>query len=393
MRVVSDAERRDRLGLRHALATPVADTVTAARSVVCLHATEPANVYLSAWARSGASRDGVERALYVDRSVVRQLAMRRTVFAFPADLIPAARGSASSRVAQQLLTRLAKEVVAAGHATDGEAWLRATCAAVLSEVRRGPATTMELRARIPALDLRIGTETGARWSRAVPVAPRLIGVLAADGSVVRGDNGAGWKTSRPRWTAVEDWLDPVPEALTDSEGYAALVSRWLLRFGPGTEDDIVWWLGATKAAVRRALGDVGALAVALEDGTPAYLHPDDTDEVVAPESWGALLPPLDPTTMGWKRRDFYLGAHRSQIFDRNGNGGQTAWWDGRIVGCWTQRPDGSVVVLPLEDLPPAATRVLDERAERLGEWLDGDVVKSLYAAPLARAWHRDGDDG
>ena len=94
------------------------------------------------------------------------------------------------------------------------------------------------------------------------------------------------------------------------------MSRWLLRFGPGTEADVVWWLGATKAAVRRALADVGAVEVRLEDGRPAWLHPDDADEVSAPEGWAALLPSLDPTTMGWKERDFYLGPHAEHIFDR-----------------------------------------------------------------------------
>src|SRR4029077_1165739 len=85
-RHVGDAERRARLGVRHALAEPVADTLAAARSVVCLHATERASVHLAAWARSAASVADVDRALYDDRSVVKQLAMRRTVFAFPREL-------------------------------------------------------------------------------------------------------------------------------------------------------------------------------------------------------------------------------------------------------------------------------------------------------------------
>lgn len=34
-----------------------------------------------------------------------------------------------------------------------------------------------------------------------------------------------------------------------------LVRRWLCAYGPGTEADLVWWLGATKTAVRRCLDD------------------------------------------------------------------------------------------------------------------------------------------
>src|SRR6478609_6560779 len=128
--------------------------------MTCLHATEPANVYLSAFARADVSRKEIDVALYDDRSVVRQLAMRRTVFAFPRDLVPAVLGSASARVAGQLAARLAKEVVANGLADDGEAWVRRTCDAVLAEVRREPATTMQLRERVPALALRLEMSPG-----------------------------------------------------------------------------------------------------------------------------------------------------------------------------------------------------------------------------------------
>ena len=93
VRHIDDDERRARLGLRHALAAPVPDTLAAARAMTCLHATEPASVHLATWARSGASRDEVDDALYLERSIVKQLAMRRTVFAFPRELLPAVWGS------------------------------------------------------------------------------------------------------------------------------------------------------------------------------------------------------------------------------------------------------------------------------------------------------------
>ena len=69
------------------------------------------------------------------------------------------------------------------------------------------------------------------------------------------------------------------------------------------------------------------------------------------EPWAALLPVLDPTVMGWKERDFYLGPHGPLLFDTNGNAGTTAWWDGRIVGCWAQDPDGVVRAEPARGRP------------------------------------------
>ena len=112
-------------------------------------------------------------------------------------------------------------------------------------------------------------------------------------------------------------------------------------FGPGTAADIKWWLGSTVAAVRRALADLGAVEVDL-DGQTGYLLPDDQEATDPIEPWAALLPPLDPTTMGWIERDWYLGPHKAQLFDTSGNAGPTAWWDGRIVGGWRQSDNGEV---------------------------------------------------
>ena len=386
---ISDAQRRARLARRHALAAPAGSVEAATAAMTCLHATEPASVHLAAFARSGAAIEEVDRALYDDRTVVKQLAMRRTVFAFPRDLLPAVWGSAAARVAAQQRARLARDVEKAGIAADGPRWVEGTTSAVLALLHeRGPMTTVELRGLMPELDSRIVVSPGQPYGGEFPVAPRVLTTLAASGAVVRGSNEGGWKTSRPRWTPTADWVEVGPP-LTEEEGYATLVRSWLHTFGPGTEDDLVWWLGATKAAVRRALGDVEAVEVRLDHAT-GWLLPDDlpgssadsADEPVEP--WAALLPALDPTTMGWKDRSFFLGDHAERLFDANGNAGPTAWWDGRIVGGWTQRGDGTVVVVPAEPLDRAATRAFEATADRLTAWLDGDVVKSIYQSPLVR---------
>jgi hypothetical protein len=384
VRHIDDDERRARLAIRHGLAAPVADTPAAARAMTCLHATEPASVHLAAWARSGASRAEVDAALYVDRSVVKQLAMRRTVFAFPRDLLPAVWGSASARVAGQQVRRLAAEMETAGVTDDGAAWteehLELTRRLIETE---GPLSTAEVRARLPALDARVTRGKGT-YQADVAIAAGVIVALAASGAIVRGENDGGWKTSRPRWTATAAWLGGRPDPLPEPEGYAALVAAWLRSFGPGTEADLVWWLGSTKAAVRRALADVDAVEVSLDGDASGWVLRDDLDAPPDPGPWAALLPALDPTTMGWKDRAFHLGEHVDKIFDRNGNGGPTAWWNGRIVGVWCQRDDGSVDVVLAEQVPAGARRALDAKAAELTAWLDGDVVRSIYLSPLAR---------
>jgi hypothetical protein len=380
---ITDEQRRTRLVRRHGLAEPFPSVEAATEAMTCLHATEPASVHLAAFARSRATRGQVDTALYDDRTIVKQLAMRRTVFAFPRDLLPAVWGSAAARVAAQQQGRLARDVEKAGITGDGAGWVAETTTAVLAMLHeRGPMTTMQLRGSLPALESRLVVSPGKTYGGEFPIASRVLTALAASGAIVRGANDGGWKASRPRWTVTSDWIDVGPP-LTEAAGYATLVRSWLRTFGPGTEADLTWWLGATKAAVRRALADVDAVEVRLSQGT-GWLLPDDLEDPGPSEPSAALLPALDPTTMGWKERSFYLGDHAGSLVDANGNAGPTAWWDGRVVGGWTQAEDGSVVVVPAEPLGRAASRALAVEAEQLSVWLDGDVVRSTYQSPLVR---------
>jgi len=352
-----------------------------------LHATEPATVHLSLAAR--VDRLGVadvERALYDERTLVKQLAMRRTLFVFPRDLLPAAWGSASARVARQLAARVAKELEAAGHAEDGAAWLEDAGTAVVDALAGSDGlTAQEVRERVPALAARLELAPGTRYAAHVYLAPRVLTQLAVEGRIVRGTNAGHWRLSKPRWTLVEDWLGDVPAPLPPDEGYAELVRRWLATFGPGTETDLVWWLGSTKTAVRRALATLQAVEVSLDGGATGWVLPEDEDVTTGTEPWAALLPVLDPTVMGWKERAFYLGGHGPQLFDSNGNAGTTAWWDGRVVGCWVQDEAGAVEVRLLERLPRPATAALAREAERLTDWLGGTRVSTVYPSVAMKA--------
>jgi hypothetical protein len=345
-----------------------------------LHSTEPATVYLSLHARvDGLTVADVDRALHDERSLVKQLAMRRTLFVFPRDLLPAAWGSASARVAGQLAARLAKEVEEAGHTADGAAWLARARAEVEEALSGGRAlTAQQVREAVPVLAKKLEIAAGTAHAATVSLAPRVLTQLGVEGRVVRGANAGHWRLSKPRWTLMADWLGDVPDAAPAEQGYAELVRRWLGTFGPGTEADLVWWLGSTKSAVRAALATVGAVEVSLDGGATGWVLPDDVEPAPATEPWAALLPVLDPTVMGWKERDFYLGDHGPRLFDRNGNAGTTAWWDGRIVGCWVQDDDGVVELHLLEELPRTATAALAVEAERLTDWLDGIRIGTVY---------------
>ncbi len=87
--------------------------------------------------------------------------------------------------------------------------------------------------------------------------------------------------------------------------------------------------------------------------------------------------------MGWRGRAFHVDdATAAAVYDSAGNGRPTAWWDGRIVGSWVQRPGGAIVILPLTDLPVAAATALQHEADKLACWLDGQVLHSSLQSPL-----------
>jgi len=354
-----------------------------------LHATEPATVHLSLFARvDELTVADVERALHDDRTLVKQLAMRRTLFVFPRDLLPAAWGSAAARVAETEWKRVVKDVVASGLTTDGDVWMERACSAVLARLAAEPSDAglpaQRLREEVPEIAGKVSISPGTKWGGDVPIGPRVLTQLGCRAEIVRGRNASHWRTSRPAWTLMTRWLGEEPIPLKTDEGYAELTRRWLDTFGPGTTADLQWWLGSTVTAARGALGEVGAVEVSLDGGATGWVLPDDVD-VDPPEPWAALLPVLDPTVMGWKERSFFLGAHGSQLFDSNGNAGTTAWWDGRVVGGWSQDEDGRVVVAPLEELSPRATAALEAEAERLTTWLDGVRIGSVYQSPLMKS--------
>jgi hypothetical protein len=373
MHEISDAERRARLGRRHALADDhrAASVTEAARAVVALHGTDPATTVLSALARTRAATPAdVERALYDDRDLVRVLSMRRTVFAVPRDVAGACLVGASDLVAIQQRKLLLKLLAGSGVSGALEHWVdRAELAALKAIEAAGEVTSTELARADPLLATRVQVGSGD-FTATPTVASRLMTLLSAEGKVVRTRPRGGWTSTQFRWTTMSSWCDlgELPDLDT---AITELAGQWLYAYGPATLDDLQWWTGWTKTRTRAAVAPLDMVEVEL-DGRPGLVLANDVDPDEAPEPWVALLPALDPSSMGWKHRDFVLGPHRERLFDTNGNAGPTVWVDGRIVGGWAQRDDGEVVFTLLQDVGTEATAAVEQRAAELTTML-GDV--------------------
>ncbi len=375
MRRIPDDERRARLGVRHALAdgSGASDVVGAARAVVALHGTDPASTVLAALARTpGARPDDVATALYDDRSLIRVIAFRRTVFAVPLDFATACFAGSSDLVVRSETTTFRKLLVDTGVTTEPEVWLQRAEAAALEVVRANDeVTSADLAAADPILATRLHLAPGTKYETWQGVASRLLNLLSAQGHVVRARPKGGWTSTQFRWVEAERWDPSLVDRPDPEEAAARIAAAWLGRYGPATLDDLQWWTGWTKTRARQALSAVDTVDVDL-DGVPGLVLASDTEPVAPPDPWVALIPALDPSAMGWKHREFLLGPHRELVYDVNGNAGPTVWADGRIVGGWAQRDDGEVVVRLLDDVGREAAARVDEKAAQLTAML-GDV--------------------
>jgi hypothetical protein len=384
---VSDDHRRARIARRHGLRRECRyETIEAATTAMtALHATEPSTPHLSLHARvKTLTVADVEAALYDDRLLVKAMAMRRTLWVVTRDLLPAVAGSAGRRTADVQIRKLAKEAPELEQQL-GPDWIAKATADIVECLDGRELTTKALRDELPHLGGTFMAAPGSKWSAEVAAVTRLLTILTATGAVARGRNAGHWRISRPRWTSMASWLghELIP---TDVEpGYAAIVRRLLWTFGPATEADLVWWLGSTKGVVRTCLLANEALEVLLDDGSTGWVLPNDTldlEQRPEHEPWVALLPTLDPTTMGWRQRDFYLEAeHTPYLFDRAGNGGTTVWVNGRIVGCWVQDERQRVLPILLAEASRDQRRLLDIEVARLDEFVGGEHIHNVFASP------------
>jgi Winged helix DNA-binding domain len=385
-------QRRARLARRHHLAAgaPAEDVARAARDLVAMHSTDAASVYLGAWARvPGIEPAGVQQALYEQRTLVRMLGMRRTVFVVAVDLAAVVHAACTRAVAAAERKKLVQFLAQSDIAADPAAWLReAEEATVRALAARGEALAVELSAEVPQLKERILLSPGTRWEGWVNASTRVLFLLAADGRIVRGRPRGSWISSQYRWAPAESWLPGGIAELPTEPARVSLVRHWLRAYGPATAADLAWWTGWTAGEVRRVLREVAPAEVELagDDGPGGVglVLADDVEPEPAVQPWAALLPALDSTPMGWRDRRWFLGEHGPALFDRSGNVGPTVWWDGRIVGGWAQRRDGEIAVRLLEDIGAEATAAVRAAADRLAGWLGDARVTPRFRTPLER---------
>jgi hypothetical protein len=382
---ITTEQRRARLGQRHLLAegAKAGSPTEVAAGLVALHSSDPVTVFLSALARlREPSVTAVEAALYDERSLLRIHGMRRTLWVLTVEHAGVMQAACTNAIAARERERLLR-LLAASSIAEPDTWLDELGERVMAFLaEHGEAAGAELSRRVAGLNTALNYGEG-RWGGLQPATSRVLFQLAAERRIIRVRPRGEWTSSQYRWTRFDSWL---PDGLAEWDVAAAraeLARRWLARFGPATVTDVKWWTGWTLGETRKALAAAGAVEVELET-RPGLALRDDLEPVPVPEPWVALLPGLDPTPMGWKERDWYLGEHGPLLFDNAGNVGPTIWTDGRIVGAWAQRKDGEVVYKLLEDTGSEVVAAVEAQVERLGALLGAKRVITRFPTPLER---------
>ncbi len=380
MREIDDAERRARLASRHRLAPPwrTDDPLEIANSLVALHSSDPVSVYLSTAARQQhASFEPLETALYDDRVLVRHHAMRRTIWVVPVETAVDAHAATTQELAARERARTTRATGWTAEFMD-----RSIDDLVDLVASEGPLTTREIGELRPDLTVRVTLGVNTRNPASIPTHTRLLLHAGFEARIVRGRPSGSWISSEYAWHETVSWLGR-PIANGPARAAAArITARWLSAFGPGTETDIRWWTGWTAMAVRQALADIEAAKVALPDGSTGFVLPTDAGRTEVPGPWVALLPGLDPTAMGWKERAWYLDdATAARVVERNGNVGPTIWADGRVVGGWLQRPDGTIATELNRPISPSHRAMLSDEIDALTEVLGETRFRTRFPAP------------
>lgn len=371
------------------------DLPALARALVALHGTEPTSIYLSAWARMpGLERTDMERALFEDRSLVRWLAMRRTLWVVRPRDVPVVHQACVPRILGPEERRLRKMMVLGDLADEAgaEAKLADISKRVVGVVHElGQAFGTDISARVPEMKTKYPYSLDKPYGGYFALGPRINAVICMRGGVVRAKPKGGWRSNQYAYASRASWLPDIdPQGMDPAEARTELVRRYLEAYGPVSSEDVAWWTGFTKTHAKKALAALGDELIEVDvEGRGLLGLASQTDAIAANEALDAslvwLLPTLDPLIMAYKDRSRFLDeADRKLLFDRNGNAGPSIWAGGRVVGGWAQRKDGELVTKLFTDIGGEAEAALEAELERLRAFMGDEKVLPNFPTPLMR---------
>lgn len=307
--------------------------------------------------RCKAGVDGVRKALWQDRALVKTWLMRGTLHLVPSVDLPLYTAAMRSRWVWPNNTWLK--------------WVQLTEPELVSLIESigdaldQPLTREELIAAMGRTSSdHVRTVLKSGWST-------LLKPVARSGRLCFGPNrGTSVTFVRPDvW--LKSWRDLDPD-----EAVIEVARRYLRAYGPATKDDFGRWFGAWPGLGKAAWsGLADELAPVSIEGRRADVLAADLKQLrsSAGVSSVLLLPAFDPYLMGHNSRDhLFEPGFRARV-------SRTAGWisavllvEGRVTGTWTHTVAKDVlriVVDPFGKLPPNVRPEIQARAQELASTL------------------------
>ncbi len=343
--------------------------------LVGLHATSQTSPYASLFARlPGFARDDLDVALYDRRSLVRWRCMRGTVFVIPTELLPVVFAATSFPVIRHA-RRFAEF-----RGVDGATY-SAVVPRILRTLDEGALTSSQIRERL-------GADGG-------PDVAATVNLMCTEGLLLRDRPVGTWTDRRTTFVPLSEALPDVRlDSVRTDDAVRTLVRAYVRGFGPVSDQDVSWWLGIGKQRVRHAFDQLeGELVeVTLEGASePHMVHAADLDDLssvdLIDEPHVALLPALDPLTMGYANRGRLVAdAHCPWTFDMSRNMPATVLVNGRVAGVWdaTPRETPGILVHLFEHAGRDMAEAVEARAAEMGAfWFDESVPVEFVRSMIA----------
>jgi uncharacterized protein YcaQ len=332
-----------------------------------LHAQVMSSAELTLHARvDGLEREEVANALWEERSLVKLWAMRGTLHLLPASELDTWLSAFAT------YDHYRKKV-----------WLKAF-----------DITEVQLERLIDAIgealdgELRTREELGAEVARIVGTPGLADKVRGSWGPYLKPASFRGRLCFGPsdgqkvRFTRPDSWLGRRIETGERDEPLREVTRRHLGAFGPAAREDLARWWGVQPAQGGRMLKALGDEVVQVDvEGTSGWMlreHVEEASGEEPPERLVRLLPGFDMWVIGAARDASALldPAEKKRVYRNQGWISPVLLVNGRMDGVWKHERKGSrllVTIEPFGKLPKWARAAAEAEAERLAEFLGGEL--------------------
>ncbi|MFX0043037.1 MAG: winged helix DNA-binding domain-containing protein [Candidatus Hodarchaeota archaeon] len=215
--------------------------------------------------------------------------------------------------------------------------------------------------------------------------PAIIQLMCNYGLLIRGRPIKDWKDRRNKYVLFKEQFPNIDLAEMDEENaIKQLVKRYIITYGPVTENDISWWTGLTKTKIRGAFNNfekqLERVRISNVKGNFIISKSDinHLKDINNPEEkFLNFLPELDPYLMGYKDRQRYIdSSNKNKVFDRSGNATATILINGKIIGVWDieEKPEPLLKFYLFTSIEDNLKNELHDKAQRIGKfYLDTNV--------------------